>query len=169
MKVIEDKEGYLILSGELEDQAEAAFEDGRLVEAFALLHAGIDWWMTDLYQLYRIFAGTDKGQGWAEFADGRRVKFIANAEFLRDVGLISQDQFRSLDRFDKLRNKVVHRLVFRTYQARNNNRLRMSDVRTGFYDGIALINALRGKTGDLGLEAIFKRGAERAAKASKGA
>jgi arginine decarboxylase-like protein len=51
MKVKEWVDGALVLEGDILDGAEEAFRDARYVEAFALLHAYIDWWMTDLIQL----------------------------------------------------------------------------------------------------------------------
>ena len=88
----------------------------------------------------------------------RLYRFSDSAEFLRDVGLITQEELRRLEAFDKLRNKLVHRLVIHAYQPRTRNTVTQKEVDSGFIDGRKLNELLRAKTSGSGMQAIFKAG-----------
>ena len=59
MKVKEMQDGTLKLDPDVLERAEEAFHDLRYVEAFALLQAFIDWWMTVIFQLDQHNKGVD--------------------------------------------------------------------------------------------------------------
>jgi hypothetical protein len=64
-------DGYLVLDGDVVEGAEEAFRETRYVEAFALLHALIDWWMIDLIQMSKTSKGIERGP--KVFASGKMI------------------------------------------------------------------------------------------------
>ena len=155
MKVEEMVDGALTLKGDVLEGAEKAFKDTRYVEAFALLHAYIDWWMTDNIQLRTKLPFNDK------------YRFMTSARRLRDSKVIDQNDFERLQKFNDLRDLIIHRLVRYNYQHHpisyckdkdktkviiEQGKVTKAEVNEGFKEGKALANMLRGKT-----SVVFKR------------
>jgi hypothetical protein len=146
MKVKEWVDGGLILDGDVMEGADEAFRDGRYIEAFALLHCLIDWWMADLYQLYRI----TKGLGdidWLNMVEKHEYRFKSTLKFLSGSGVISRQEHKRLYDFNELRNRVVHRLIVHSYQPGLRNKVTRAEAIHGFEEGKALVTLLRERTG----------------------
>lgn len=126
-----------------------------------MLHADMDWWMADPYQLFRMKVGTAEGNNWLIMAQNRLYRFFDSAEFLRDVGMITQKEYERLDKFDKLRNKIVHRLIIHSYQPNTRNSVTFEEVKAGYEEGLQLDKILRERTGGTGIGTIFKAGGKR--------
>ena len=141
MKVKVWVDGGLILDGDVLKGAEEASSESRYVEAFALLHALIDWWMIDLYQLHEMSRGKDS----QELHHEREYRFRTLLTDLRKMEVISDKERDKLDRFDALRNKIIHRLVMYGYQPYPRNRIMKSEVTQGFEEGKALAELLASK------------------------
>ena len=77
MNTITLEDGTLCLDGEVLNGAREAFDKTRYVEAFALLHAYIDWWMTDLIQLDECVRDSSKTR---ELATSQYVEKCRNRE-----------------------------------------------------------------------------------------
>ena len=143
MKVKELANGGLVLEGDVLDGAEEAFRDLRYVEAFTLLHAYIDWWMTDLIQLHRCVRDSLKTH---ELHFKHEYRFKSSAKILLDKKIIDKKQYGRLLQFNTLRDKIIHRLVMYSYQPYARNKATRTEVIDGFEEGKALAHLLRGKT-----------------------
>jgi hypothetical protein len=144
MKVKEWVDGALVLEGDILDGAEEAFRDARYVEAFALLHAYIDWWMTDLIQLDGCVRDSSKTY---ELLFEHEYRFKRSAKTLLKKTIIDNTLYERLLEFNKLRDKIIHRLVMYSYQPHVKNKVTRDEVIDGFEKGKALAHLLRGKTG----------------------
>ncbi len=119
MKVKESrqKDGCLILDGRVLNGAQEAFKEKRYIEAYALLHAHIEFEMKLLcdekyYQMNRVKASTSHiGKA---IRDPLGPIFHKKPKFLFCNDVIDSDIFSKLTEFNEARNKVIHRLVFRT-------------------------------------------------------
>jgi hypothetical protein len=143
MKFKEWVDGALVPEGDILDGAEEAFNNSRYVEAFALLHALIDWWMTDLIQLRDEVKTSSKIY---ELHFKREYRFRSSANTLLEKGIIDKKQYGELLQFNKLRDKIIHRLVMYSYQPHARNKVTKDEVIEGFEKGKALAHLLRGKT-----------------------
>lgn len=132
----------MILDGDILQGAEEAFNETRYVEAFALLHAFIDWWMTALYQMRE----ENKGNSSDELHFKQEYRYRSNIKYLRKEQVIDQKERNRLLAFDKLRNKIVHRLVMYGYQPYERNRITKDEVIGGFTEGKALVKIISDKT-----------------------
>jgi hypothetical protein len=143
MKVIEVN-GVLELEGDALEGAEEAFRNRRYVEAFALLHAYIDWWMTANIQLRNNF----------EF----KPRFMPSANYLRTHKIINDEQYERLRKFNELRDMIIHRIVRYSYQhmqitykiknkeVTERSKVRIFEVDEGFKEGKDLAQLLKEKT-----------------------
>jgi hypothetical protein len=143
MKVKELANGGLVLEGDVLDGAEEAFRDLRYVEAFASLHAYIDWWMTDLIQLHGSVRDSSKTH---ELHFKHEYRFRSSAKILLDKKIIDEKQYGRLLQFNTLRDKIIHRLVMYSYQPYAGNKVTKDEVIEGFEKGKALAHLLRRKT-----------------------
>jgi len=141
------EDGGLILDGNIDKGIDEAFNDGRYVEAFQLLHARIDLFMIHNYQNYRISKGTATPEEMQEMLDSHRYSFVGSMNFLRDVGIITSEDLKRLNSFNSLRNKIVHRLIVHSYQPRPRNKVTEAEAKEGFKNGKELAALLRSKTG----------------------
>lgn len=146
MKAKESVDGALVLEGDIFDSAEEAFNHSRYVEAFALLHAYIDWWMTALIQLRE---GAKTSSKTYEHLFEREYRFKSSAKTLLKKAIIDEKQHGRLLQFNKLRDKIIHRLVMYSYQPHARNKVTRTEVNEGFEKGKALAHLLRGKTGSV--------------------
>ncbi len=143
MKVIEVN-GVLELESDALEGAEEAFRNKRYVEAFALLHAYIDWWMTANIQLRNNF--------------NFKPRFMQSANYLRNHKIINEEQYERLRKFNELRDMIIHRIVRYSYQhyqikykikdkeVIERSEVRLSEVDKGFKEGKDLAQLLKEKT-----------------------
>jgi hypothetical protein len=146
MKFKEWVDGALVPEGDILDGAEEAFRDSRYVEAFALLHALIDWWMIALIQLRE---GAKTSSKTYDLHFKHEYRFKSSAKTLLEKGIIDEKQHGRLLQFNELRDKIIHRLVMYSYQPYARNKVTRNEVIEGFEKGKALAHLLRGKTGSV--------------------
>lgn len=108
------------------DGAEEAFNETRYIEAFALLHAYIDWLMTDLIQLDGCVRDSSKTH---ELLFHSEYRFRSSAKCLFCKSIINEKQFGELMAFNGLRNKIIHRLVMYSYQCHARNKVTSTEVK----------------------------------------
>jgi hypothetical protein len=151
MRVKKWVDGYLVLEGDAVKGAEEAFKERRYVEAFALLHGIIDWWMIDLIQMKETSKGIERGpeglQRLNEIYYTYPYRFKESMKYLRDNGIITQQEYERLREFNELRDLVIHRLVMYSYQPNPRNRIDEATVTKGFKEGRELADLLMSKTG----------------------
>ena len=87
---VKEIDGALVLDGDVLDGTEEAFNDSRYIEAFALLHAYIDWWMTDLVQLNGCIRDSSKTK---ELLFNTEYRFRNSAKCLFCKSIINKEQF----------------------------------------------------------------------------
>jgi hypothetical protein len=76
--------------------------------------------------------------------------FMDSARFLLDNGVIDGLTYGRLANFNDLRDKIVHRLVIRSYRPRSReNKVTRSEARGGFKRGKDLAKLLIGKTSQI--------------------
>ena len=166
MKTITLEDGTLCLDGDILKGAEEAFKETRYVEAFALLHAYIDWCMTNLIQLDGCIVDSSKT---GELLFNTKYRFKNSLNTLKKEKIINENERQQLIKFDDLRNLIIHRLVTRSYGNRpkiysklepnietselkiteievETNRVTIDEVKKGFEEGINLAQLLRGKS-----------------------
>lgn len=144
MKVKEDVNGALILDGQALEGAEESFREERLVEAFALIQALIDWRMLNLYQMNEMRKGASTQE--IHLVDWGKVKtFKGLASYLEKSAVISLKEYERLCEFYGLRNRIVHRLIIYGYQPYAHNRVVREEATRGFGEGKSLAELLRKK------------------------
>jgi hypothetical protein len=152
MRVIRDSLGYLRLDGDALRGAEEAFRQRRYVEAFALLHALVDWWMIDLYQLNEYPSVASHLERVRNLFEREDYRFKPSLKYLLDKTIISPKEYEGLIAFNKLRDKIIHRLVMYSFQHFEKNRIGQKEVDEGFREGVELVGLLRSQS-----EAIIRR------------
>jgi len=146
LRVEPDKYGSLVLIGNLDEGIEEAFKEKRYVEAFVLLHAQIDWWMESIYANYRRNNGLVSTRERMANVDYYPYRYMDSANFLKQKGIIDPRTHSRIANFNNLRDRLIHRLVYRGYQRRDlgkkANRITPSDVSKGFENGRKLVSLL---------------------------
>ena len=153
MRVKEWVDGALTLDGKILEGAEAAFKEERYVEAFALIQALIDWWMTNLCQRHQEWAMMREDvrkyvkEGGEEIYFKRKYRFPYNRRYLLDNGIINQQESNRLTDFYESRNKIIHRLLIHSFQT-NDPRTRVTKIEAvdGFKKGTSLVRLLETRT-----------------------
>jgi hypothetical protein len=148
MKVKECSDGSLVLEGNILEGAQEAFKNKRYVEAFALLHADIDWWMTALIQSHGVAKALTIDQRQKLFSDSE-YRFKNSVHFLEEHKIIDEKERGRLLRFNELRDRVIHRLVTYSYHTHAENRITKLEVTKGFEDGKVLDCLLRSKNSEV--------------------
>lgn len=148
MRVKEWEDGALVLDGDLDAGIDEAFQSGRYVEAFALLHGLIDWLMASLYQLEIVFSGKATSQDAWRLIEGKQYGYLDSAKFLRESRILTDAEYDRLLKFNGIRNKIVHRLIRRHFQTRREPRTRITkkEADDGFEEGKELVALLRKKS-----------------------
>ncbi len=156
MRVKEWVDGALILDGNIKQGTKEAFDEQRYVEAFALVQAQIDWWMTNMCQRHQAEI---KGGNPEEIYSKRIYRFREARKYLLDNGVIDQKESGELVEFYQLRNKIIHRLLMHSFQPNDKrNKVTKEAAAAGFEKGMALVSLLEEKTSsnvfELGLDPI---------------
>ena len=160
MKVKEWVDGTLILDGDMDKGAEEAFNEGRLIEAFTLLQAQIDWWLAAVHQMVALKTGMvrkdEQLKNWdlGEMIGNFPFRFEDSAKFLRHAKVFSDKEYTSLKEFYEFRNLIIHRLVVRNYQPvtgkqmKNRNDVTLDEAKKEFDRGRGLAGLLKRKTAE---------------------
>ena len=142
MKVKDGANGELILDGKPLQGAEEAFREERVLEAFALISALIDWRMLNLYQMKEMGKGVPTPEihhdNWEEVKTFRQL-----VSYLVQNKVISGKVPERFREFYVLRNKIVHRLIIYSYQPYAQNRVLREEAIRGFEEGKFLAELLR--------------------------
>ncbi len=157
MNTITLEDGTLCLEGDILNGAREALKETRYVEAFALLNALIDWWMTALIRL----DWETKKEKTEKLPN--KYRFNGSLKRLRRKEIISENERERLLEFYDMRNLIIHRLVTRSYlnepkpnrNEPDTNNVTEKEVFEEFKEGEELVKMLRGKTG-LVLSGRFK-------------
>lgn len=149
---VKEQDGALILDGDVLDGAEQAFKQTRYIEAFAILHADIDWHMIELIQWHDMPKVSTLEEEEKLFSD-KEYRFKKSVRLLEEYEIIDEKQRGRLLAFNELRDRLIHRLVMRSYHYGSNdeNKITKSEVTGGFEEGIALEILLYNKA-----RALFK-------------
>ena len=149
VKVKEYPDGTILVDGEVIKGAKDAYQEDRIVEAFALLHAFIEWEMVNLYEQDYLHKG-----GYLHELEEKGVvqqyKFTWLRAELRKRKLIDQGQDQSLGKWYDLRNRIIHRLVAYSYHNYSRNRITREEVKQGFHVGEEIAEFLRSRLAHLG-------------------
>ena len=144
MKVKEYPDGTILVDGNVLEGANEAYQEGRIIEAFALLHAFIDWEMVNLYEQHHL----RKGGTLIELKDNMLKKYRfgwLRSELLRNK-LTDNKENQKLNKWYELRNRIIHRLVAYSYYNYPWNRVTKKEVEQGFYEGKEIAELLRVRT-----------------------
>jgi hypothetical protein len=139
-------DGGLILVGDLNEGIEEAYQQRRYVEAFTLLHGYIDFLMIDLYELHLALGGAASGDD-LENAIDENPTWRTSVNRLRKLKIIDDVECGRLDGFNLLRNRIVHRLIIRSFQSSRKERITQAEADQGFLEGTELVRLLAKKTG----------------------
>jgi hypothetical protein len=136
---VREQDGAVMLDGDVLDGAEQAFRQTRYIEAFALLHADIDWRMIELIQCHDIDSVSSLEEEEKLFSD-KEYRFKNSVRLLKKYEIIDEKECGRLLAFNELRDRVIHRLVIRSYHLGSDdpNKITKSEVTRGFEEGITL-------------------------------
>ena len=143
MKVKEYPNGTILMDGNVLEGANEAYQEGRIIEAFALLHAFIEWEMANLYEQHHL----RKGGTLIELIDKKimqnKYRFRYLQRELRNNELTDQKEDQRLGKWYELRNRIIHRLVAYSYHNYRWNRVTRKEVEQGFHEGEEIAELLR--------------------------
>jgi len=137
----------LVLDGDVLEGAEEAFQELRYVEAFSLLQASIDAFMTFVYEHRE---GTNRGED--KDSPPEKHNFWTLRNYLHDNDLLSEKEDSKLTNFYELRNRMIHKLVMYAFQSYPRYSISKSEAIKGFERGKELYLMLDKKTHTVGNE-----------------
>jgi len=148
VKVKEWVDGKLILDGDLLKGAEEAFREGRYIEAFSILQASLDAFMTFIYQM------SEGRYMWQTHGihHEKKYTFPILRDYMRDHGILIPKEVGELNKFYDMRNKIVHQLVMYAFQPYERYAVIPSEATEGFERGKELYQLLSSKTVEVGSE-----------------
>ena len=145
MRVKELKDGSLTIDldsapdSDIVKGIERSYEEDRIIEAFAILHAHIEWLMAVLYESYyakRMFLEDLFKTG--EFGE-QEYRFPKLKEKLVELEIINQNEGGMLADWYSIRSRVLHRLIpYSGHKYGGWNRITRKEVEKGFNKGIEL-------------------------------
>ena len=119
--------------------AERSYKEDRIIEAFAILHAHIEWLMAVLYESYYV----NKGMFLVDlFKDGefgeQKYRFPKLKKRLSGLEIINATENGMLAEWYRIRSSVLHRLIPHSGHKYGWNRVTRKEVEIGFNKGIEL-------------------------------
>ena len=139
MQVVDWVDGGLILGGNIDKGIQDAFDEKRYVEAFALLHGRLDLLMHIIYQNYEVSKGRKGLDLGTLINENPSWKISLNRLFKNQI--INEEEKQRLIDFNNLRNRVIHRLIVRSYQPSRPDKLTKMEIELGFEEGENLPNS----------------------------
>jgi hypothetical protein len=140
LKVKELDNGTLVVEGNALQEASNSYQEGRIIEAFSLLHAYIEWEVENLYEQNHI----KDGGKLIELGDEmENYRFKPLLKKLLKNKLIKPHEYGSLSDWYHLRNRIIHRLVAYSYFNYQWNRVTSREVEKGFHEGLELAELLK--------------------------
>jgi hypothetical protein len=146
LKVKEYPDGTILMDGDVLEGANEAYQEGRIIEAFALLHAFIEWEMTNLYEQHHLSKGVILIKLKDKKIMQKKYRFPDLRSELRDNKLIDKKEDQRLGKWYDLRNRVIHRLVAYSYSNDSWNRVTRKEVEQEFQEGEKIAELLRVRT-----------------------
>jgi len=146
LKIKEYPDGTILMDGDVLEGANEAYQEGRIVEAFALLHAFIDWEMANLYEQHHLHKGGTLIELIDEKIMQKKYRFRDLQRELRKNKLTDEKEDQRLDKWYDLRNRIIHRLVAYSYHNYRWNRVTRREVEQGFHEGEEIAELLRVRT-----------------------
>ena len=140
MQVVDWVDGGLILGGNIDKGIQDAFDEKRYVEAFALLHGRLDLLMHIIYQNYEVSKGRKGLDLGTLINENPSWKISLNRLFKNQI--INEEEKQRLIDFNNLRNRVIHRLIVRSYQPSRPDKLTKMEIELGFEEGEKLAKLL---------------------------
>jgi len=119
-------------------------EEGKLLEAFFSITITIQWYLwANFHNKFHENWGKDSkipkrdvNKLWQEFTE--RVKdFYPLIALSYSTNLIDQDDFNTLEKLRKLRNRIAHKLVYHT--AKEGGFVTKKEVEEGIEEGINIV------------------------------
>ena len=144
MRVTTWVDGGLILEGDIDVGIQEAFDEKRYVETFALLHGRLDLLMHIIYQNYEVSKGMQEIDLGSLINENISWKISLNR--LSKNQIINEKERQRLLDFNNLRNRIIHRLIVRSYQPSRPDKLVQKEVEDGFEEGKRLVKLLNEKT-----------------------
>jgi len=144
MSIEEWPEGQLVVKGDIVKYASKLFEQREYFGAFARIHALIEFWMQDLYELDYL-----KKRGPIQLHE-RLTKLYRYGTLVRDLEkseILTSGEATRLREFGWLRDRIMHRLVKYSYQTYPWHVVKKDEVLRGFEEGLALAELLSAKAG----------------------
>ena len=143
MRVKKFADWALVLDGDILEGAREAYQEDRIIEAFALLHAFIEWEMTNLYETSQIINGVILHSLRKNFREHKMYLFRSLNKELLKKKLIEHSEYKRFLDWYNIRNRIIHRLVAFSYHPDAFNKVTREEVENGFLEGEALSELLR--------------------------
>src|SRR2546421_3503615 len=136
------KEGQLVITSDIVQDAKRAFEQNEWFGAYARIHVMIEFWMQQIYEL--DYSQKNKMHELVEKLN--KNYFYGYGQLIRDttrMGYITEGESQRLSEWGKLRNRIFHRLIKYSYQTAHYNVVKKEEVIRGFDEGLALEELVR--------------------------
>jgi hypothetical protein len=145
LRVKKLSDGALVLEGDLDEETDEAFVEGRIIEAFELIHAYIHWLMKDLFKIYRsIDLGENVRELEATIRENPSWQDSLNRLFENEI--ITKEEFSRLRDINELKNKIVRWLILPpAYQSRKEKVTR-DEAFEGYMEAKEMIFLLKGRS-----------------------
>ena len=142
MEFTEWKEGQLVITSDIVQDAKRAFEQNEWFGAYARIHVMIEFWMQQIYEL--DYSQKNKMHELVEKLNNNY--FYGYRQLIRDttrMGYITEGESQRLSEWRKLRNRIFHRLIKYSYQTAHYNVVKKEELIRGFEEGLALEELVR--------------------------
>lgn len=121
--------------------AKMLFKRMEYFGAFTVLHALIEFWMQNLYEL-NTFKKIGPLKAYEEHIAKARYRYRTLIRDLLRSKLISEGEAKRIEDFGLLRDRIVHRLVKYSYQTYPWHFIGKEEVVQGFERGLTLVDLL---------------------------
>jgi len=140
MSIEEWSQGQLVVVDPLK-YAKILFKKMEYFGAFSVLHALIEFWMQNLYEL-NTFKKIGPLKDYELRIAKARYRYRILINDLLKAKLINKGEAKSIDAFFVLRDRIGHHLVKYSYQTFFWHFVGKEEVIQGFDKGLALVNLL---------------------------
>ena len=124
--------------------AKMLFKKMEYFGAFTVLHALIEFWMQNLYELktFDKFGHWKTLRTYEEHMVKAQYRYRKLIHDLLSAKLINNGEAKRMEDFNLLRDRIIHRLVKYSYQNYIWDVVRKEEIVQGFEKGLALLNLL---------------------------
>lgn len=139
MSVKELDDGSLVLKESGINGAVEAFENDRIIEAFNLLHAYIEFLMINMYEKHWMMKGGSLLE-LQEMGIMQNYRFDCLKTELKALKIVPRKDIKKLEKWYGLRNKIIHRLLSYGYLTYEWNKITRKEANSGFKTGLYLVD-----------------------------